>query len=113
MLPMGTIVAACMFIGVLAAAEIPLIRKLPSAVMKFLGLVVFAAGAWNVLWYALRHITEFWGLAALVSGLLMLITSGYLLAPNRMPGILAGLKPLVLALLFCCGLLYAITIARL
>lgn len=113
MLPMGTIVAACMFAGVLVAARLPLLRRLPTFFNKLIGVLVLAAGLWNVFWYALRHLTEFWGFSALVSGLLLIITSLYILNFSALPKFLVRLRPVVLVLLFLYGLLYAITIARL
>lgn len=110
---MGTIVAACMFAGVLVAARLPLLRRLPQVIEKLTGILVLAAGLWNVFWYALRHIGEFWGFSALVSGLLLIITGLFILNVSALPGFLVRLKPVVLVLLFCYGLLYAITIARL
>jgi hypothetical protein len=72
-----------------------------------------AAGLWNVLWYALQNLTEFWGIAALISGMLMITTAGYVLVPSKLSGWLLGLRPVILFLLLGCAMLYAITIARL
>jgi len=36
-----------------------------------LGAGLFAAGLWNALWHGLRHLGDFWGLEAVVSGTLM------------------------------------------
>jgi hypothetical protein len=109
MLPMGTIVTLCMFVGLIVA----LVKKLPLKFRKACASVVLAAGLWNVLWYGLQHINEFWGIAALVSGALMITTSGYVLAPSKLPGLLLAIRPIILILLFGCAMLYAITIARL
>lgn len=116
MLPMGTIMTSCMVTGVLFATRLPVLRTvqlLPVGVKKMIASLVFAAGVWNVFWYALRHLTEFWGVAALVSGVLMLLTSAYIFNPNRMPAVLKRLRPSVLFLLLCCALLYGVTIYRL
>ena len=111
MLPMGTIVTACMFIGLAAAA--PPLKKLPLIIRKMGACLVLAAGLWNVLWYGVQHYNEFWGIAALVSGGLMIITALYVLAPPRLPAWLHPAKPFVLSLLLICAVFYAITIARL
>ncbi len=111
MLPMGTIVTACMFIGLAAAA--PPFKKLPLFIRKAGAWVVLVAGLWNVLWYGVQNYNEFWGIAALVSGALMVITALYVLAPSRLPGWLRSAKPFLLSLLLVCAMFYAITIARL
>ena len=113
MLPMGTIMASCMFVGLIIATPVVPLNKLPLWLRKAGAWVVLAAGLWNVCWYAAQHLTEFWGIAALVSGMLMLLTAMYVLKPSRVPAFLRSLKPLMLCLLLACGLLYAITIARL
>ncbi len=113
MLPMGTIVTACMIIGLLVAAPLPLLQKLPGALQKGLATLVLVAGLWNVLWYALQHLGEFWGVAALVSGLLMIVTALYVLAPSRLPVWLIQAKWGVLVGLLACAVKYATTIASL
>ena len=113
MLPMGTIVTVCMFVGLIIAAPVALIKKSPLLLRKACAGVVLAAGLWNMLWYGLQHLTEFWGIAALISGALMIATAGYVLIPSRLPGWIRMLRPTILILLFGCAMLYAITIARL
>ena len=111
MLPMGTIVTVCMLVGLAVTA--PPSKKLPLFLRKAGAWVVLAAGLWNVLWYGVQHYSEFWGIAALFSGGLMIVTALYTLASSRLPGWLRKAKPFVLILLFFCAMLYAITIARL
>ena len=113
MLPMGTIMASCMFVGLIVATPVMPFNKLPLWLRKGGAWIVLAAGLWNVGWYSVQHLTEFWGIAALVSGLLMLLTAMYVLKPSKLPAMAKPMKPLVLCLLLACGLLYAITIARL
>lgn len=72
MLPMGTIMAACMLIGALGLA---VLTKLPRSAAIALSLLLAAAGLWNTLWYGLRHFTDFWGAMAWSSGLVMLFAS--------------------------------------
>ncbi len=110
MLPMGTIVTACMIAGLVTAL---LQSKLPNWLSAIVGWVLLAAGLWNALWYGLQHLTEFWGLAALVSGVVMIITAAYLLCSARVPSVLLKAKPIVLVVLFACAAKYAITIAQL
>jgi len=113
MLPMGTIVTACMFVGLIVAVPLALVKKSPLLLRQACAGVVLAAGLWNVLWYGLRHLFEFWGIAALISGILMITTAAYVLIPSRLPGWIRMLKPAIMILLFGCAMLYAITIARL
>jgi hypothetical protein len=116
MLPMGSIVTVCMLIALLFSTRLPLlnhIQRLPRILRRAVSLLVFAIGCWNVLWYASQHITEFWGQAALVSGLLMLLTSVYMLDAHRLPNMINKIRPLVLLMLLGCTILYAVTIYRL
>ena len=110
---MGTVVTVCMISGVIMAAQLPLMKSLPALVNRLVGAVVFAAGLWNVLWYGLQHLREFWGIAALVSGVLMIVTAIYILDETRLPAGLRRAKPVVLGLLLGCSIIYAVTIARL
>lgn len=110
---MGTIVAVCMLLGVVFAARLPILRNLPRIVNVCVALLVLAAGLWNVLWYGLQHIGEFWGFNALVSGLLMIVTALYIFDMKRIPAALAQARPIILVLLLCYVALYAITIYRL
>ncbi|MRI34925.1 hypothetical protein EOPP23_18275 [Endozoicomonas sp. OPT23] len=113
MLPMGTIMTGCMIAGLILAIRPAFLKSLPKAINKGVASLVFLAGVWNVFWYWLQHPTEFWGLAALVSGSMMLITAAYIVNCKRMPGWLIKLKPVVLFALLACALLYGITIYRL
>ncbi len=86
---------------------------------------IMLAGIWNALWHGLRHPDQFWGQAALASGLLMMVAATVLLVRAQVrskpsPGPQdhggsaggAGIGLLVLALLGC-FLLYTITLVRL
>ena len=76
-LPMGTIMAACMGVGALAVAALAPrpagARGVPARVgLALLAAVLVAAGLWQLGWYFPRHPTERWGLAAFGSGALLL-----------------------------------------
>ena len=109
MLPMGTIMASCMALAVLFSQRL-LIRLVPQRLRQTVGIVVVTAGAWNVLWYSLQHLDEFWGLAALVSGVLMLITGIALINQEFLPASIQKAHGLLLLVLGGCALLYAYTI---
>ena len=116
MLPMGTIMTGCMALGLLFATRLPVLRvvqALPAWFRKTVSFVVFLAGSWNVFWYATRHFDEFWGVAALISGCLMLLTAGYIYNVKCLPAFLKRMRPGVLFLLLCCAVLYGATIYRL
>jgi len=115
-LPMGTIMVVCMLIALLFSTRLPVInmlQKSPAFLRWPIAGLVLAGGLWNVLWYALRHLTEFWSIAALVSGLLMLVAAAYIAINSGLPEWLQKVRPVILLLLTACMLLYAITIFRL
>ena len=112
MLPMGTIVTCCMIAGLVFAVP-PMAKGCPRPIRYIVGTIVLAAGLWNVLWYASQHFREFWGLAALCSGILMVITSIYILKANWLPAFVRQAKPVILLMLLGFAALYAITIFRL
>ena len=115
-LPMGTIMTGCMVIGLLFATRLPVLRtvqKLPRWFVTTMAFVVFLAGNWNLFWYALRHLNEFWGMAALISGCLMLLTSIYIFNVKCLPVFVRKMRPGVLFLLLCCAVLYGTTIYQL
>ena len=120
MIPMGSVVTVCMLAGVVGGVLTP--AREPDSpqppvfaqlVSKSIGFVVLAAGVWNIAWYWVRHPVSYWGLAALVSGLLMLWVSVYLLASQKVSPTVRRLKPVALVLLTLAFLHYAITIYRL
>jgi len=113
MLPMGTIMAASMIVGVLTTTDLPvikLIKKLPTIVLQAIAILVLLSGLWNVLWYALQHLGEYWGNAAFISGILMIVIASYNLIPNKLPLVLLKIKPLLVFALLMCAFLYSMTI---
>ncbi|MBJ7537916.1 hypothetical protein [Marinomonas transparens] len=81
---MGIVVTVFMILILLLSVPNPLLQRL----QKYQGeiaLWAFLAGLWNVAWYGLQHMGEFWGNAALISGLLMLFHSLPLLNPTSWP----------------------------
>ncbi|NRA14132.1 MAG: hypothetical protein HRU04_01355 [Oceanospirillaceae bacterium] len=115
MLPMGTIMAGSMLLGVIFATRLPVIsvvQKLPLVLIKSVAALVFSAGLWNVLWYASQHLGERWGNAALLSGLLMLLTALYISYPHKLPQMLLAIRSLVVLALFVFSMLYGVTIYR-
>ncbi len=113
MLPMGTIMACTMLVGALFALRPSILKSTPKAVNNGIAGLVLLGGSWNIFWYWLNHLTEFWGLAALISGTMMLVTAGYICNCNRMPLWLKTLRPVVLFILLACALTYGIAIYNL
>ena len=113
---MGTVMTVGMLLGVLFASRLPwlgLNRASPRPLLIGVGVLVALGGLWNALWHAPRHLGEFWGQAALVSGVLMLIVAAFLVAPSKVPRALAAARPFVVLALLGCALLYGVTIYRL
>ncbi len=109
MIPMGSVMTACMIAGLFVAVP-PMEKGCPQPIRVIIGAILLAAGLWNILWYASQHITEFWGLAAFCSGVLMVITSIYIIKASWLPLLLQRVKPVVLLLLLGFAALYAIKI---
>jgi len=115
-MPMGTIVTVCMLIGLLFSAPYALnskLKPLPGIVATAVGALVFVAGAWNTFWHGIRNVTNFWGLAALVSGMFMMLTAIYIVQLKSLPAGVYRFRLVVLVGLLLFFLLYAITIVRL
>jgi len=99
MLPMGTIVAVCMLLGLLFAMPYAVNAKLkamPRMLTMVIGGLVFLAGGWNTFWHGMRNVTNFWGVAALISGVFMMLTAFYIVRFDTLPKGLQRIRPLVL-----------------
>ncbi|MBX2837076.1 MAG: hypothetical protein KTR35_09500 [Gammaproteobacteria bacterium] len=115
-LPMGTIVTVCMLIGLLVATPYALnkrLKPLPRLVAIIIGSAVLLGGAWNTFWHGIQNLTNSWGLAALFSGLFMMLTGLYILRFDALPSLLQKIRSLVLLGLLGWFLVYAIKIASL
>ena len=66
---MGIVVTVGMLLGMLE------LNFRFEAARLWIAYLLIGLGAWNALWYGLRHVTEFWGIAAMVSGLFMLLAA--------------------------------------
>ncbi len=113
-IPMGTIVTVCMFLAVIFSIRIPkggLYGACPAWLLKIVGVLVGVAGFWNVFWYAIQHLTEFWGLMALGSGALMILLSVQLTVPRAKDlSTLNTVRPFAVVALLGFALYYAKTI---
>ena len=92
------------------------IKRFNKSALLVVSMFSILAGTWNVLWYWLRHPVSFWGLAALVSGLALLVVGLLTLQKTDHINISlisdVAIKPLLL-ILSVSFLLYAITIIQL
>ncbi|WP_160062899.1 hypothetical protein [Psychromonas sp. L1A2] len=100
---------ACMIVGLIVALP-PIAKGCPKPIRLSIGGILLAAGLWNILWYASQHFTEFWGIAAFCSGVLMVITSIYIIKASWLSLFLQRAKPVVLLMLLGFAALYAIKI---
>ena len=115
-LPMGTIVTVCMLIGLLVATPYALnnrLKPLPSKIAVLIGCVVLLGGVWNTFWHGIQNLNSSWGLAALFSGLFMMLTGLYIMRFESLPQRLKKIRSLVLLGLLGWFLVYAIKIASL
>ena len=111
MIPMGTVVTTCMFIGLLAAS--PILNRAPYLLKVAAAVAVGAAGSWNILWYAVRNVPQKWGWLALISGVLMILTALLITHPTRLPAVVQRIRLPILIGLLCCAVYYAQTIYHL
>jgi len=126
---MGIVVTIFMLLGLLLVSpwlpnRLRVLRENP-ALVGALGAGLFAAGLWNALWHGLRHLGDFWGLAALVSGTLMVAVAILALQQRSQFGASRTgwlsrsyrfIRPLSLPIsvgLLACFLLYATTLVQL
>lgn len=119
---MGIVVSIAMLLGLIVLRPTPWSsgqqQRQDLRVITFSTAMLVLCGLWNVLWYALRYVPAFWGWAALISGVAMLLAALIIFRERTNPlagteswlGAIRGGVVLVLALSF---LLYAVTIIQL
>lgn len=115
-LPMGTIVTVCMLIGFLVATPYAIskqLKPLPGAIAMTIGGIVLLGGVWNTFWHGIQNLNNAWGLAALFSGLFMMLTGLYIMRFDTLPALLQRIRIIVLLGLLGWFLVYAIKIASL
>jgi len=110
---MGTVVTFAMLFG---AVALFFTGRLPVSLRRGIGVLMLLSGLWNVLWYGLRNFGEFWGNAALVSGVVMVAASVIILLEAGWLRITAPPGPVRMiasGALVLCLLLYGVTIIQL
>lgn len=124
---MGIVVTLFMMLGMWLLSPLPpsglrWLKARPGLDRALTGSLMLA-GLWNALWYGARHLQAFWGMAALVSGILMIAAAGLILVqrggigPQPLPeGVKQALKAVSGMLsggLLACFMLYSVTLVRL
>jgi len=126
---MGIVVSVIMLLGLCFLLPIPLINArllagAPSSANIVSGLLLLG-GLWNSVWFGLQNITAFWGLAALISGVFMVLAALLIFVPygsGRLQEVIwlqkvyTAIQPMTLLWLMClsvCFLLYAVTLVQL
>ena len=126
---MGIVVTIFMLLGLLMVSPLTWLsfdaKRQNIALANFIGLGLLLTGLWNSLWHGLRFLQDFWGLAALVSGIFMIMVAIIILNRHastmvtKLPAITSAYKLInPLSALWILGLvlsfmLYAITLIRL
>ena len=125
---MGIVVCICLLLGLLLF--LPCGQGKPNGILLSLTRnqkmaitsLLFVVGLWNIFWYGLRHWHAFWGQAAIISGLLMVLAtiilqrqldisrSSFSIKVERF---VRPIKPLIVLGLFASFLLYTITLIQL
>lgn len=106
---MGIVMALVMLAGLIVILK----NNRQATVTKAVALLLLLGGLWNALWYGLSHLGDFWGAAALVSGLVMIAAALFLwLSVNGKPQKVA-FKILLACALGLSFLLYFVTLVQL
>ncbi len=119
---MGIVVTIAMLFGLVVLRPTP--WRADAAAQADLRFVVFTAGAlllaglWNALWHGLRNLDSFWGLAALFSGVVMVLAAVIIFLERGEPAVadstwVGSIRSMVVWVLAACFLLYAVTLIQL
>lgn len=119
---MGIVVTVFMLLGLLLVSPLPVLNlkkyKGNVSFVRFVGFGLLLMGLWNLLWFGLRHLQLFWGQAAVVSGLFMIVVAILILGEQSFQNNKIYIKFKVLSVFFIVGLflsflLYAVTLIQL
>lgn len=120
---MGIVVCISMLLGLLMFTPKAWITNKSLVKWQFIIAVqLYLFGVWNAAWYGIQHLGSFWGMAALVSGLAMIL-SGILLAVESRDEkskfiisfyqLIKLIRSLTVVALLASFLLYAVTLIQL
>ena len=116
---MGIVVTIAMLLGLITLRPTPWndkVRTPQSSTFTMVSAIsLMTCGAWNVVWYGLRHTSEFWGWMAIGSGLVMMVSGVIVYAERQHLDLLAlsKIRKPVIAVLAISFVLYAVTIIQL
>ena len=119
---MGIVVTIAMLLGLVILRPTP--WKNTHSGKQDLRFVTFTStslalfGFWNVAWYGVRHLDQFWGWAAIISGLSMIFAAIIIIVErtnqNTSTGTwLAAIRSFVVGVLALSFILYAVTLIQL
>ncbi|MGH1441105.1 MAG: hypothetical protein ACRBBR_13390 [Cellvibrionaceae bacterium] len=85
---MGIVVTLFMLLALLLVSPIPVVNLKKCMHIKglvpFIGFGLLCMGLWNALWFGIRHWHLFWGQAALVSGLCMVVLAVFIIDKHNL-----------------------------
>ena len=124
---MGIVVTIVMLFGLVVLRPTPWRSSQtfePNIVFVAVAVVSLAVcGLWNFLWFGLRHLSEFWGWAAIISGLSMILSAQLIITQhiiaqhserfNIIGTKLVKIKGIITSILALSFILYAVTIIQL
>jgi len=119
---MGIVVAVAMLFGLIVLRPTPWraddVISVDLRIVVFTSVLLSITGAWNFAWYGLRHLDDFWGIAALVSGGAMILSAVIIFLERGDPtGVgmtwVKAIRPAVIWTLAGCFILYAVTLIQL
>jgi len=124
---MGIVVTIVMLFGLVILRPTPWRSSFtlePNLVFLSVAVVSLSVcGLWNLLWFGLRNLGDFWGWAAIVSGLAMILSAQLIITQhiiaqhserfNMIGTKLVKIKGLIISVLALSFILYAVTIVQL
>lgn len=85
---MGIVVTLFMLLALLLVSPIPVVNLKKcmhiKGLVSFIGFGLLCMGLWNALWFGIRHWHLFWGQAALVSGLCMVVLAVFIIHKHNL-----------------------------
>ena len=124
---MGIVVTIVMLFGLVILRPTPWRSSLtlePNMAFVAVAIVsLLVCGLWNFLWFGLRHLSEFWGWAAIISGLAMILSAQLIITQhivaqhsdrfNLLGTRLLKVKGVIISTLALSFVLYTVTIIQL
>lgn len=118
---MGIVVTVVMLLGLIVLRPTPWSKdhgqRQDLRLVTFTIAMLVVMGLWNTLWYGLRHLGEFWGWAAVISGISMLLAAMIIFTERSNPlsateSWLGAMRNMIVGVLAVSFLLYAVTLVQ-